>query len=505
MPRHAVVRERNQRGMQLFLRNLKGIVNLLVNPQETAWTEEIVETTKRRLQDAYATLTLIDNDQHRTHQNESLEQSLLQLTGNIQSLHAYLVSCETVEHGSTAVSYTPPVQRREGPGRPSILIAKDQIEYLRTIHFSWEKIAKLLNISLSTLQRRRKIFQLDDKFEKYSDISDEQLDLIHEELTSPDTDQARGGFLTPNIGRRRFIGALRSRGIRVQRSRVCECLRRMDPIGTSLRWRLVIYRRKYSVPAPNSLWHFDGAHKLVRWKLVVHLCIDGFSRLIIYCKCCNNRAETVLNLFVEGTDKYGLPSRARCYVHVAQFMLEKKGLNRGSIITGSSVHNCRVERSHRDVYSGVLCFYAQLFNEMEKAGILDPLNDLHLYCLHRIYLPRINNSLEEFVSQMNNRPVSTENNNSPLQLWTGGMLQNVQSLDPILSESELDDYGFDPEGLVPVEDENYQVHLDPPAYAISDEQMLELPDPLENDEYQGQLSYLKCLEYILSLEENTGH
>ena len=60
-------------------------------------------------------------------------------------------------------------------------------------------------------------------------------------------------------------------------------------------------------------------------------------------------------------------------VLVAQFMLERRDLPRGSIITGSSVHNCQVERAHRDVYAGVLCFYAKLFVEMEEEGILDPL------------------------------------------------------------------------------------------------------------------------------------
>ena len=54
------------------------------------------------------------------------------------------------------------------------------------------------------------------------------------------------------------------------------------------------------------------------------------------------------------------------------------------------------ELTYRNVYAGVLCFYAQLLNELENNGIFDPLNDLHLYCLHSIYLPRINRSLEEF-------------------------------------------------------------------------------------------------------------
>ena len=97
-------------------------------------------------------------------------------------------------------------------------------------------------------------------------------------------------------------------------------------------------------------------------------------------------------------------------VLVAQFMLRRRGLDRENIIIGSSVHNCRVERAHRDVYAGVLCFYAKLFDEMEKDGILDPLTELHLFCFHYIYLPRNNKSLKEFVDQMNQWPVSTEHN-----------------------------------------------------------------------------------------------
>ena len=53
------------------------------------------------------------------------------------------------------------------------------------------------------------------------------------------------------------------------------------------------------MPSPNALWHIDGCHKLIRWCLVIHGGIDGFSRLIVYKVSPNNRAETVFNVFIE--------------------------------------------------------------------------------------------------------------------------------------------------------------------------------------------------------------
>ena len=59
----------------------------------------------------------------------------------------------------------------------------------------------------------------------------------------------------------------------------------------------------------------------------------------------------------------------------------------------------RKEPMHRGVYVGILCFYAKLFDQMEIGGILDPLNELHPFCLHHIFLPRFNRSLKELVEQ----------------------------------------------------------------------------------------------------------
>ncbi|KAL2076327.1 hypothetical protein ACEWY4_028079 [Coilia grayii] len=205
-------------------------------------------------------------------------------------------------------------------------------------------------------------------------------------------------------------------------------------------------RRQYSVPGPNCMWHIDGNHKLIRWRFVIHGGIDGFSRLVVFLSAAtNNRATTVLESFLGAVQQYGIPSRVRSdkgreNIEVASFMVENRGPNRNSHITGRSVHNQRIERLWRDVYTQVLDLFHNLFSQMEESWMLAPDSEIHLFALHWVFLPLIQSHLRHFQDAWNLHGLRTENSQSPYQLW-------LRNRDAVVDPPEVDDlYGASMDG-----------------------------------------------------------
>ena len=168
---------------------------------------------------------------------------------------------------------------------------------------------------------------------------------------------------------------------------------------------------------------------MYRWRFVIHGGIDGYSRVPVFCKCSgNNRAATVLESFRDAVQQFGLPSRVRSdkgmeNIDVARFMLEHRGTGRGSMITGRSVHNQRIERFWRDLFQGCTFLFYYLFYNLEESCLLDPTEERDLFCLHYVYQARINFAIEQFCSGYRNHRIRSAANRTPLQLWIAGMFR----------------------------------------------------------------------------------
>ena len=148
---------------------------------------------------------------------------------------------ESVNTSSTPIMSTQVLGRGE-VGHPRLDITEYCLRSLHdTVGLRWIDVARNLGVSDRTLRRWRHEFNIVG--ENFSNIEDIWLDAVVGEILRS----------YPKAGSRTVVGFLRNRGFNVQRRRILESLRRVDPVTSRLRSERSIVRR-YSVPHPNFMW-----------------------------------------------------------------------------------------------------------------------------------------------------------------------------------------------------------------------------------------------------------
>ena len=192
-------------------------------------------------------------------------------------------------------------------------------------------------------------------------------------------------------------------------------------------------------------------------------------------------------------------------MEVARHMIEKRGSDRRSMLTGSSTdHNQRIERLWRDMHSSATLLYYRLFYHMEQQDILDPLNLLSLWALHFVYLPRINRSLTEFIHSWNNHSIRSASHKTPQQLYTAECLllqnSNIEALDYV--EAVDSNYGIDPGTVATPDTGSVVVPENPIKFSDTDIQALKLAvNPLGVSENFGIDLYEQTLQIISTFNQ----
>ena len=233
-------------------------------------------------------------------------------------------------------------------------------------------------------------------------VGDDELKFIVERLKRPGT----GHVLMEGM----VVGLIREGGHTVSRKRLRQCIYEGDADGVRLRRQRRLRRRKYYSKGPGWAWHLDGYHKLafsVGFGIVIHGCIDGFSRQIVFCRASdNNYKETVKKLFVRAIQEKGVPRRV-CLDRggenndVAEIMYRLFGGEDWRVKWVSSVRNQRIERWWKDVWPNVAAEFRFLFDFFIEECDFDEDNLIHRFCLHHTFLDCINEKVDVFVRGWN--------------------------------------------------------------------------------------------------------
>jgi len=212
--------------------------------------------------------------------------------------------------------------------------------------------------------------------------------------------------------------------LKVRRNTVLQILRLADPNGIHTRKQRRFRRRKYTVPGPNFLWHFDGYDKLKPFGFAVHGAIDGFSRHILWLKVStsNNNPQIIAYYFLKTVHRLGkVPRLVRTdkgTENVTAALLQKGfRLNHDdslaghmSYIAGKSTSNQKIECWWSQMRRLGANWWISYFKDLRDRGIFIDSDPLQVECLRYCYGHVLQYELNTIAEEWNRHHIRKQKN-----------------------------------------------------------------------------------------------
>ena len=177
-------------------------------------------------------------DRQGDHADQQLQNDLGFLVGELQTMCSRYDDLLIRSESSYPLNFTCPLEESLNRGRRRYSIPQTALIDLHRIHNSWAQVAMEVGVSYRTLLRRRHEYSLPvsntiGQRDTYTEISQTDLcDVVREVLQ-----------VLPNAGETFVLGALRQRNIRIQRWKVRNAIRTVDPLSVLHITRCDIYQK----------------------------------------------------------------------------------------------------------------------------------------------------------------------------------------------------------------------------------------------------------------------
>lgn len=225
---------------------------------------------------------------------------------SIRHIHEDLGSAQNSTYypaasGSTEVR-SPQLTHDGLVGRPRFDIDEELLTHLLRCGMIYKEIAGIFGVHHSTIGRHARRLGVAPR--QFCAITREDLIAAVDHVLSLGSGESGYRWVWTTL--------TRLLAIPVRRDDVQLICAELNPSAVLHRYVRANFRRKYQVPWVNSLWHMDGHHKLIRWKIVIHGAMDGHSRRMVFLQASNNnKADTVTAYFQKAVEAHGWPSRIR--------------------------------------------------------------------------------------------------------------------------------------------------------------------------------------------------